>query len=221
MEINWKNIHYYILIAIFLNFLMLYYLKDNNEDLLEKENIIEISPQQAQYLLEKNSKKEKGKENESKEKRKKGKENNKKRKEKENKEKNRKRDSEKGKNSKKNLDTIHKELNETKKKKNITISNVAEGIGRNLGEGEKPIPFHQIQSFFEEIYINKEIPSNQITISAEDFTKDNFSVAIFSIIILIIIAVVASIFEYRSQKKKKEKIESENGNSEVNYLLMQ
>ena len=59
MEINWKNIHYYILIAIFLNFLMLYYLKDNNEDFLEKENIIEISPQQAQYLLEKNSKKEK------------------------------------------------------------------------------------------------------------------------------------------------------------------
>ena len=209
MEINWKNIHYYILIAIFLNFLMLYYLKDNNEDLLEKENIIEISPQQAQYLLEKNSKKEKGKEN------------NKKRKEKENKEKNRKRDSEKGKNSKKNLDTIHKELNETKKKKNITISNVAEGIGKTLGEGEKPIPFHQIQSFLEEIYINKEIHSNQINISAEDFTKDNFSVAIFSIIILIIIAVVASIFEYRSQKKKKEKIESENGNSEVNYLLMQ
>ena len=221
MEINWKNIHYYILIAIFLNFLMLYYLKDNNEDLLEKENIIEISPQQAQYLLEKNSKKEKGKENESKEKRKKGKENNKKRKEKENKEKNRKRDSEKGKNSKKNLDTIHKELNETKKKKNITISNVAEGIGKTLGEGEKPIPFHQIQSFLEEIYINKEIHSNQINISAEDFTKDNFSVAIFSIIILIIIAVVASIFEYRSQKKKKEKIECENGNSEVNYLLMQ
>ena len=221
MEINWKNIHYYILIAIFLNFLMLYYLKDNNEDLLEKENIIEISPQQAQYLLEKNSKKEKGKENESKEKRKKGKENNKKRKEKENKEKNRKRDSEKGKNSKKNLDTIHKELNETKKKKNITISNVAEGIGKTLGEGEKPIPFHQIQSFLEEIYINKEIHSNQINISAEDFTKDNFSVAIFSIIILIIIAVVASIFEYISQKKKKEKIESENGNSEVNYLLMQ
>ena len=220
MEINWKNIHYYILIAIFLNFLMLYYLKDNNEDLLEKENIIEISPQQAQYLLEKNSKKEKGKENESKEKRKKGKENNKKRKEKENKEKNRKRDSEKGKNSKKNLDTIHKELNETKKKKNITISNVAEGIGKTLGEGEKPIPFHQIQSFLEEIYINKEIHSNQINISAEDFTKDNFSVAIFSIIILIIIAVVASIFEYRSQKKK-EKIECENGNSEVNYLLMQ
>ena len=217
MEINWKNIHYYILIAIFLNFLMLYYLKDNNEDLLEKENIIEISPQQAQYLLEKNSKKEKGKENESKEKRKKGKEKDKKGKE--NKEKNHK--NEKDKNTKNRLEKIHKELNETKKKKNITISNVAEGIGKTLGEGEKPIPFHQIQSFLEEIYINKEIHSNQINISAEDFTKDNFSVAIFSIIILIIIAVVASIFEYRSQKKKKEKIESENGNSEVNYLLMQ
>ena len=221
MEINWKNIHYYILIAIFLNFLMLYYLKDNNEDLLEKENIIEITPEQAQFLLEKHGKKEKENVNERKEKRKKGKENNKKRKEKENKEKNRKRDSEKGKNSKKNLDTIHKELNETKKKKNITISNVAEGIGRNLGEGEKPIPFHQIQSFLEEIYINKEIHSNQINISAEDFTKDNFPVAIFSVIILVIIAIVATIFEFKSQKKKKEKNEGEVGNSEVSYLLMQ
>ena len=217
MEINWKNIHYYILIAIFLNFFMLYYLKDNSENILENENIIEITPEQAQFLLEKHGKKEKENVNERKEKRKKGKEKDKKGKE--NKEKNHK--NEKDKNTKNRLEKIHKELNETKKKKNITISNVAEGIGRTLGEGEKPIPFHQIQSFLEEIYINKEIHSNQINISAEDFTKDNFSVAIFSIIILIIIAVVASIFEYRSQKKKKEKIESENGNSEVNYLLMQ
>ena len=217
MEINWKNIHYYILIAIFLNFLMLYYLKDNNEDLLEKENIIEITPEQAQFLLEKHGKKEKENVNERKEKRKKGKEKDKKGKE--NKEKNHK--NEKDKNTKNRLEKIHKELNETKKKKNITISNVAEGIGRNLGEGEKPIPFHQIQSFFEEIYINKEIPSNQITISAEDFTKDNFSIAIFSVVVLVIIAIVASIFQYKNQRRKKEKKESEFGNSEVSYLLME
>ena len=221
MEINWKNIHYYILIAIFLNFFMLYYLKDNSENILENENIIEITPEQAQFLLEKHPKKEKEKrnENEGKEKRKKGKEKDKKGKE--NKEKNSKKDSEKVKNTKKNLEKIHKELNESKKKKNITISNVAEGIGRTLGEGEKPIPFHQIQSFLEEIYINKEIHTNQITISAEDFTKDNFSVAIFSVIILVIIAIVATIFEFKSKKKKKEKNEGEVGNSEVSYLLMQ
>lgn len=219
MEINWKNIHYYILIAIFLNFFMLYYLKDNSENILENENIIEITPEQAQFLLEKHPKKEKEKrnENEGKEKRKKGKEKDKKGKE--NKEKNHK--NEKDKNTKNRLEKIHKELNETKKKKNITISNVAEGIGRTLGEGEKPIPFHQIQSFLEEIYINKEIHSNQINISAEDFTKDNFSVAIFSVIILVIIAIVATIFEFKSQKKKKEKNEGEVGNSEVSYLLMQ
>ena len=214
MEINWKNIHYYILIAIFLNFFMLYYLKDNSENILENENIIEITPEQAQFLLEKHPKKEKEKrnENEGKEKRKKGKEKDKKGKE--NKEKNHK-------NIKNRLEIIHKELNETKKNKNITISNVAEGIGRNLGEGEKPIPFHQIQSFFEEIYINKEIPSNQITISAEDFTKDNFSIAIFSVVMLVIIAIVASIFQYKNQRRKKEKKESEFGNSEVSYLLME
>ena len=217
MEINWKNIHYYILIAIFLNFFMLYYLKDNSENILENENIIEITPEQAQFLLEKHGKKEKENVNERKEKRKKGKEKDKKGKE--NKEKNHK--NEKDKNTKNRLEKIHKELNETKKKKNITISNVAEGIGRNLGEGEKPIPFHQIQSFFEEIYINKEIPSNQITISAEDFTKDNFSIAIFSVVMLVIIAIVASIFQYKNQRRKKEKKESEFGNSEVSYLLME
>ena len=217
MEINWKNIHYYILIAIFLNFFMLYYLKDNSENILENENIIEITPEQAQFLLEKHGKKEKENVNERKEKRKKGKEKDKKGKE--NKEKNHK--NEKDKNTKNRLEKIHKELNETKKKKNITISNVAEGIGRTLGEGEKPIPFHQIQSFLEEIYINKEIHTNQITISAEDFTKDNFPVAIFSVIILVIIAIVATIFEFKSQKKKKEKNEGEVGNSEVSYLLMQ
>ena len=215
MEINWKNIHYYILIAIFLNFFMLYYLKDNSENILENENIIEITPEQAQFLLEKHGKKEKENVNERKEKRKKGKE----KKGKENKEKNHK--NEKDKNTKNRLEKIHKELNETKKKKNITISNVAEGIGRNLGEGEKPIPFHQIQSFFEEIYINKEIPSNQITISAEDFTKDNFSIAIFSVVVLVIIAIVASIFQFKNQRRKKEKKESEFGNSEVSYLLME
>ena len=217
MEINWKNIHYYILIAIFLNFFMLYYLKDNSENILENENIIEITPEQAQFLLEKHGKKEKENVNERKEKRKKGKEKDKKGKE--NKEKNHK--NEKDKNTKNRLEKIHKELNETKKKKNITISNVAEGIGRNLGEGEKPIPFHQIQSFFEEIYINKEIPSNQITISAEDFTKDNFSIAIFSVVVLVIIAIVASIFQFKNQRRKKEKKESEFGNSEVSYLLME
>ena len=217
MEINWKNIHYYILIAIFFNFLMLYYLKDNSENILENENIIEITPEQAQFLLEKHGKKEKENVNERKEKRKKGKEKDKKGKE--NKEKNHK--NEKDKNTKNRLEKIHKELNETKKKKNITISNVAEGIGRNLGEGEKPIPFHQIQSFFEEIYINKEIPSNQITISAEDFTKDNFSIAIFSVVMLVIIAIVASIFQFKNQRRKKEKKESEFGNSEVSYLLME
>lgn len=217
MEINWKNIHYYILIAIFLNFFMLYYLKDNSENILENENIIEITPEQAQFLLEKHGKKEKENVNERKEKRKKGKEKDKKGKE--NKEKNHK--NEKDKNTKNRLEKIHKELNETKKKKNITISNVAEGIGRNLGEGEKPIPFHQIQSFFEEIYINKEIPSNQITISAEDFTKDNFSIAIFSVVMLVIIAIVASIFQFKNQRRKKEKKESEFGNSEVSYLLME
>ena len=217
MEINWKNIHYYILIAIFLNFFMLYYLKDNSENILENENIIEITPEQAQFLLEKHGKKEKENVNERKEKRKKGKEKDKKGKE--NKEKNHK--NEKDKNTKNRLEKIHKELNETKKQKNITISNVAEGIGRNLGEGEKPIPFHQIQSFFEEIYINKEIPSNQITISAEDFTKDNFSIAIFSVVMLVIIAIVASIFQFKNQRRKKEKKESEFGNSEVSYLLMQ
>ena len=217
MEINWKNIHYYILIAIFLNFFMLYYLKDNSENILENENIIEITPEQAQFLLEKHGKKEKENVNERKEKRKKGKEKDKKGKE--NKEKNHK--NEKDKNTKNRLEKIHKELNESKKKKNITISNVAEGIGKTLGEGEKPIPFHQIQSFFEEIYINKEIPSNQITISAEDFTKDNFSIAIFSVVVLVIIAIVASIFQYKNQRRKKEKKESEFGNSEVSYLLME
>jgi hypothetical protein len=196
---------------------MLYYLKDNSENILENENIIEITPEQAQFLLEKHGKKEKENVNERKEKRKKGKEKDKKGKE--NKEKNHK--NEKDKNTKNRLEKIHKELNETKKKKNITISNVAEGIGRNLGEGEKPIPFHQIQSFFEEIYINKEIPSNQITISAEDFTKDNFSIAIFSVVVLVIIAIVASIFQYKNQRRKKEKKESEFGNSEVSYLLME
>ena len=74
---------------------MLYYLKDNSENILENENIIEITPEQAQFLLEKHPKKEKEKrnENEGKEKRKKGKEKDKKGKE--NKEKNSKKDSEK------------------------------------------------------------------------------------------------------------------------------
>ena len=105
MEINWKNIHYYILIAIFLNFFMLYYLKDNSENILENENIIEITPEQAQFLLEKHGKKEKENVNERKEKRKKGKEKDKKGKE--NKEKNHK--NEKDKNTKNSLEKIHKE----------------------------------------------------------------------------------------------------------------
>ena len=38
---------------------------------------------------------------------------------------------------------------------------------------------------------------------------------------LVIIAIVATIFEFKSQKRKKEKNESEFGNSEVSYLLME
>ena len=58
MEINWKNIHYYILVAILLNFFMLYCLKDNSENIMETENIIEITPEQANFLLAKHLKKD-------------------------------------------------------------------------------------------------------------------------------------------------------------------
>ena len=220
MEINWKNIHYYILVAILLNFFMLYCLKDNSENIMETENIIEITPEQANFLLAKHSKKEeyekghKKEEKKNKNKEKSGnKEKNQNKKKKINKEKIQ------NENNKRNFEKINKALNETKKKENISYSDVAEAIGRSLGEGEKPIPFHQIQSFLDELYINKEIHTDKISITNEEFTKENFAVAVFSVIFLIIIAVVATYFQFRNQKRIKN--EKEGNINEISYLLME
>ena len=211
MEINWKNIHYYILVAILLNFFMLYCLKDNSENIMETENIIEITPEQANFLLAKHLKKE--------EKRNKNKEKSGNKEKNQNKGKKINKEKIQNENNKRNFEKINKALNETKKKENISYSDVAEAIGRSLGEGEKPIPFHQIQSFLDELYINKEIHTDKISITNEEFTKENFAVAVFSVIFLIIIAVVATYFQFRNQKRIEN--EKEGNINEISYLLME
>ena len=220
MEINWKNIHYYILVAILLNFFMLYCLKDNSENIMETENIIEITPEQANFLLAKHSKKEEYEKGHKKgEKRNKNKEKSGNKEKNQNKGKKINKEKIQNENNKRNFEKINKALNETKKKENISYSDVAEAIGRSLGEGEKPIPFHQIQSFLDELYINKEIHTDKISITNEEFTKDNFAVAVFSVVFLIIIAVVATYFQFRNQKRIKN--EKEGNINEISYLLME
>ncbi len=56
MRVNWGNIHWYIICIIFLNFIMIYILKDKSENLLENENIIEITHEEAHMVLQKHSK---------------------------------------------------------------------------------------------------------------------------------------------------------------------
>jgi len=56
MRVNWGNIHWYIICLILLNFVMIYFLKDKSENLLENENIIEITHEEAHYVLQKHSK---------------------------------------------------------------------------------------------------------------------------------------------------------------------
>ena len=220
MEINWKNIHYYILVAILLNFFMLYCLKDNSENIMETENIIEITPEQANFLLAKHLKKEEYEKGHKKEeKRNKNKEKSGNKEKNQNKGKKSNKEKIQNENNKRNFEKINKALNETKKKENISYSDVAEAIGRSLGEGEKPIPFHQIQSFLDELYINKEIHTDKISITNEEFTKENFAVAVFSVIFLIIIAVVATYFQFRNQKRIKN--EKEGNINEISYLLME
>ena len=52
MKINWKNIHYLILITIIFNFILLYYLKESSLNVNENEKIIN-NKNETIFLLKK------------------------------------------------------------------------------------------------------------------------------------------------------------------------
>jgi uncharacterized membrane protein len=51
MKINWKNIHYLILITIIFNFILLYYLKESSLNVNENEK--KINKNETIFLLKK------------------------------------------------------------------------------------------------------------------------------------------------------------------------
>ena len=151
MRVHWGNIHLYILGIIFLNFIMIYILKDKSESIKENDNIIEITREQARIILENHSKSyiERKRQKEIK-------------------------------NKKHNEKRAKKKLEKMKKYENNNKNNL-----RNEN-------FKQPKMFVEEI--NKD----NLNVSPEEITNDNYYNAIFSFCCLILIVIIACYFQYRN-----------------------